>query len=129
MYPMQVTLTIQTPEQLQTLLASTTGNASALPGVKKEKKKAGAPTPPPAEKQPEAPPVTEKAEAPQAAAAAAAGERTLEDAKALTIKIVSTKGRDAAVALLQKYGVAVAAKLAPEQLDGFCADAQEVLGA
>lgn len=52
---------------------------------------------------------------------------TVDDAKALTMKIVASKGRDAAVALLQKYGVPVAAKLPTEKVAGFCAEAEGVL--
>lgn len=53
--------------------------------------------------------------------------KTVDDAKALTMKIVADKGRDAAVALLKKYDVPVAAKLPADKIDAFCADAEKVL--
>ena len=52
---------------------------------------------------------------------------TIDQAKDLTMKIVAAKGRDAAVELLKKYGVPVAAKLAADQVNAFCADADAVL--
>ncbi|SDH42049.1 hypothetical protein [Propionivibrio dicarboxylicus] len=52
---------------------------------------------------------------------------TIDDAKALTMKIVGDKGRDAAVALLDKYAVKVAAKLPADKVAEFCTDAQKVL--
>ena len=52
---------------------------------------------------------------------------TIDDAKALTMKIVADKGRNAAVDLLGKYGVPVAAKLQADQIADFCTDAEKVL--
>jgi hypothetical protein len=53
--------------------------------------------------------------------------KTVDDAKALTMKIVADKGRDTAVELLKKYGVPVAAKLPADQVAAFCTDAEAVL--
>lgn len=73
------------------------------------------------------PAATEKST--EAPTAATSGDKvyTVDDAKALTMKIVPAKGRDAAVGLLQKYGVPVAAKLAPEQIVPFCQEAEQLL--
>ena len=55
------------------------------------------------------------------------GAKTFDDAKKLTIALVQAKGRDAAVAVLDKYGVKQAAKLSADQIEAFCADAEEAL--
>lgn len=52
---------------------------------------------------------------------------TIDDAKALTMKIVADKGRDAAVTLLKKYDVPVAAKLPADKVAAFCTEAEQVL--
>lgn len=64
---------------------------------------------------------------PEPTAAPSGGDATIDKAKALTMKIVADKGRDAAVELLKKYGVPVAAKLPADQVAAFCADAEAVL--
>lgn len=69
------------------------------------------------------------AQATETTADAPATGRTIEEAKALTIKLVQAKGRDTAKALLDEFKVPVAAKLAPEQVDEFVAKAEKLLGA
>ena len=80
-----------------------------------------APTPPPV-----APEKNEEV-GPADGSAGAASNRTLDDAKALTMKVVAAKGSDVAVELLAKFGVKVAAKLEAGQVDAFCAEAEAVL--
>lgn len=73
------------------------------------------------------PAAQEKATAPAADAGEPGKSYTVDDAKALTMKIVADKGRDAAVALLKKYDVPVAAKLPAEKIAAFCREAEGVL--
>lgn len=137
MYPIQATVTLSNAAQLAAFNAFITGGGATVEPesvkptfnpapVKKdaEVKKPAATTassPSGAEPQASAAPAQEKA------SAADAPERTVDDAKALTMKIVADKGRDTAVELLKKYGVPVAAKLAADQVGAFCADAEAVL--
>lgn len=129
MYPIQATVTLNNAAQLQAFNAFITGATVAAetvkPAVKKEAeaKKPDATT---ASSPSGAEPQT-SAEPAQETAPADAPTRTIEHAKALTMKIVADKGRDAAVELLKKYGVPVAAKLAADQVGAFCADADAVL--
>jgi hypothetical protein len=129
MFPMTVSLTISNAAQLQALAAIVAGDAAQLPTPKKQEKKA----------EPvkvEAAQVTVVPAPPDAGGAVGTpggstptitGGKTLDDAKALTMKVVAAKGRDTAVELLAKFGVKVAAKLEAGQVDAFCAEAEAVL--
>lgn len=132
MFPMTVSLTLTNAAQLQALAAIISGDTAKLPAkyepAKAEPEKK-APTPPPAvggtggEKT-----ATEKnEELGTTDESAGASGKTLDDAKALTMKVVAAKGRDSAVELLAKFGVKVAAKLEAGQVDAFCAGAEAVL--
>lgn len=146
MYPITMTFSVANEQQLAALVAATNGGGtmpaiSPCQGHAVETAKAEAKKP---EKQAAAP-KEEKAAATQAIAGASAAPEqkvensnvqqasgddkayTIDDAKSLTMKIVSAKGRDAAVDLLGKFGVPVAAKLAADQVNGFCAAAERVL--
>ncbi len=122
MFPMTVSLTISNATQLQALTAIISGEAAQLPPRRAE---VGGPTvvTPAVEKDEELGTTDETA----GVAHAITGGKTLDDAKALTMKVVAAKGRDAAVELLAKFGVKVAAKLEAGQVDAFCAEAVAVL--
>lgn len=132
MYPIQATVTLNNGAQLAAFNAFITGGGATVapdtvkPTVKKdpEVKKPDATT---ASSPSGAEPQASAAPAQESAAAADAPARTLDEAKDLTMKIVGAKGRDAAVELLKKYGVPVAAKLAADQVGAFCKDADAVL--
>lgn len=134
MFPM--TITINNNEQLSAVLSALGGPqpaAGPAPTKAEPKKEAAQANEVEAKKEePKAaesaqPAATEKST--EAPTAATSGDKvyTVDDAKALTMKIVPAKGRDAAVGLLQKYGVPVAAKLAPEQIVPFCQEAEQLL--
>lgn len=136
MFPIQMILTVHNSEQMSAVVSALVSagalqfkerTAGAKPEPKQEAKK---PDPKPqaaATETPAATPSTAAATAaPETKAEPSAG-KTIDDAKALTMKIVASKGRDAAVELLKKYGVPVAAKLAADQVTAFCADAEQVL--
>lgn len=141
MYPITMSITIHSAAQLEAVHAAVIGAkpANLAPETTKpEQAQAKKPAPAATEKtEPAATPST--ATAPESAAtksvetsdeSPASNEAktfTLEDAKTLIMKIVQDKGRDAAVALLDKYGVKVAAKLAAEQVSDFCTEAEKVL--
>jgi len=129
MFPIQATVTLNNGAQLAAFNAFITGGGATVepetvkPTVKKE-----------AEVKKPAPSSGTTSESAASAAPSDTGassgdapERTLDEAKALTMKIVAAKGRDAAVELLKKYGVPVAAKLQADQVGAFCADADAVL--
>lgn len=137
MFP--VTITIHNEAQLQEVVAA----MRALALKENAPAKVEKPTPVKEEPKAEAPkPVAEKpaqssgttsapsAPAPDSSAPSDTGAstgKTIDDAKALTMKLVASKGRDVAVGLLQKFGVPVAAKLSADQIDAFCAEAEELL--
>ena len=136
MFPMTVSLTISNKDELHRFTAALVGQqivevnfgGGAQLSAKVEPKKTGkAPTPPPA------PAEADKAGDVSPDTVTPASEnlngKTLDDAKALTMKVVAAKGRDAAVELLAKFGVKVAAKLEAGQVDAFCAEAEAVLNA
>lgn len=56
------------------------------------------------------------------------GEKTytLDDAKRLTTEAVRAQKRGGVVKLLEKFGIAQAAKLTPEQITPFCQQVQEL---
>ena len=122
MFPMKLEVTITDAKQLHTLAALLGGTPAELPTAKVEKK---------AEKKVEAqktePEAQTSPDADPTAPAATEGAKTFDDAKKLTIALVQAKGRDAAVAVLDKYGVKQAAKLSADQIEAFCADAEEAL--
>lgn len=125
MFP--ITLTINTQEELTAVLAALGPQQPAAKPAKVEK-----PAPAPVKEEPkvEAPKPEPASSAPEAVASstpADAPSRTVDEAKALTMKLVASKGRDAAVALLSKYGVPVAAKLPADKIADFCAEAEEML--
>ena len=137
MFPITMSFTVSTPADLAKLVAAANGgvmtateatlNAQAKADPK-EVKKADPKSEPAAANA--APPAATQATQEQTAAPSG-GEQTaaatIDKAKALTMKLVSDKGRDAAVKLLQKYGVPVAAKLPGDQVAAFCTDAEAVL--
>lgn len=137
MFPM--TITVHSDEELALILnavqgqktvskAGTADPAAAKPEVKKQEMAAPAETSQSSTGTTSAPSDAVQDSPAQSATGESTGkEYSVDDAKALTMKIVSSKGRDAAVTLLQKYGVPVAAKLAPEQIAPFCEDAEKVL--
>ena len=121
MFPMKLEVTITDVKQLHTLAALLGGTPAELPTAKVEKK---------AEKKAEVQKTEPEAQTfpgvdptPRATESA----KTFDDAKKLTIALVQAKGRDAAVAVLDKYGVKQAAKLSADQIEAFCADAEEAL--
>lgn len=118
MFPMKLEVTITDVKQLHTLAALLGGTPAELPTAKAEKKAEAQKTEPEAQTFPDANPT---------APAATEGAKTFDDAKKLTIALVQAKGRDAAVAVLDKYGVKQAAKLSADQIEAFCADAEEAL--
>lgn len=126
MYP--ITITLHNAAQLgavQTALDDLLDNkepAEVIYAKKPAPKVEAAPTPATA-----APTAAPEPKAENSAPAAAGEQRTIDEAKALTIKIVSAKGRDTAVKLLSKYGVPVAAKLTADQITPFVLDAEKVL--
>lgn len=124
MFPMTVSLTISNAAQFQALAAIVAGDATQLPAAKKQEKKTepvktDTPAPTPAPEKNEEMGTTDES--------GGATGKTLDDAKALTMKVVAAKGRDTAVELLAKFGVKVAAKLEAGQIDAFCAEAEAVL--
>ena len=136
MFPM--TITLHNEAQLRAVLNAVSNaevpQPAANPAPKAETKKEAAQVKEPEVKKEEPkaaesaqPVATEKST--EAPTAATSGDKvyTVDDAKALTMKIVPAKGRDAAVGLLQKYGVPVAAKLAPEHIVPFCQEAEQLL--
>ncbi len=132
MFPITMSFTVSTEAELARLVAAaskpTTCQGHAKETAKEEAKKpASAPAEKPAASQTTA--AASDAATPKAetSAPAPASTKTVDDAKALTMKIVADKGRDTAVELLKKYGVPVAAKLAADQVAAFCADAEAVL--
>lgn len=134
MYPM--TITIHNGDQLNAVLnamsgavQTTTTPAATVEKSTTEKPKAEAKKSAPAETPAQSSGTTSASAESSAPSGSGASEKTysIDDAKALTMKIVASKGRDAAVKLLKKYGVPVAAKLAADQVAGFCADAEQVL--
>lgn len=140
MFPITVSLTITNPEQLAKVLAGITATPAATPcqGHAKEAAKEEAKEEAKAEAKKPASALAEKPAASQATAeepaaatpkAETSGDKvyTVDDAKALTMKIVADKGRDAAVGLLKSYDVPVAAKLPADKIEAFCRDAEKVL--
>lgn len=135
MYPIQATVTLNNGAQLAAFNAfiigggATVAPESVKPTVKKEAeaKKPAAETAPTPSTGGTSASAESAAPSDTGASTGDAPERTVDDAKALTMKIVADKGRDAAVALLGKYGVPVAAKLPADQIAAFCADADAVL--
>lgn len=133
MYPM--TITVHNDKQLNAVLSAMSGtlqNVETTATVEKpttEKPKVEAKKPAPAETPAQSSGTTSTSVESSAPSGTGESEKTysIDDARALTMKIVASKGRDAAVALLKKYGVPVAAKLAADQVAGFCADAEQVL--
>lgn len=126
MFP--ITITLHNQQQLNAVLNAMSAPApSEVPPPAAPKQEAKKPDPKPeAAGASAAPPAaTPATQAPTAATSG--GDATIDKAKALTMKIVADKGRDAAVALLKKYGVLVAAKLAADQVAAFCTDAEAVL--
>lgn len=97
LFPMSITVTINTPEQLQAFMAA---SVCAKPSPTFD---------------------------PNSDHTQAIPREVIDKAKDLTMKIVAAKGRDEAVKLLQKYGVPVAAKLPADQVAAFCTDAEAVL--
>lgn len=142
MFPM--TITIHSDEELALILNAVQGQKT-VPEIKKPGTADPAAAKPETKKQEKAAPTAETSQSSTGTTSApsdavqdspapsgtgeSTGSRTysVDDAKALTMKIVSSRGRDVAVQLLQKYGVPVAAKLAPEQIAPFCEDAEKVL--
>lgn len=131
MFPIQATVTLNNAAQLQAFNAFITGGGATVaaetvkPTAEKDpktKKPDATTASSPSGAEPQA-----SAEPAQETAPADAPTRTIDEAKSLTMKIVADKGRDAAVELLKKYGVPVAAKLAADQIAAFCADADAVL--
>lgn len=134
MFPITMSFTVSTPAELAKLVAAANGGVMTATEValrqtseaaKQEVKKADPKPEAPAAAsaaQPAATPAT-----PEPTAATSGGDATIDKAKALTMKIVADKGRDAAVALLKKFGVPVAAKLPADQVAAFCTDAEAVL--
>lgn len=59
----------------------------------------------------------------------AGGEKTytIDDAKQLTNKVVAVGKRDEMVALLKEFGVPVSAKLTADQIEPFCKKAEALL--
>lgn len=134
MFPIQMTFTVSTPAELAKLVAATGG--ATLPVVdtsapKTEAAKQEGKKPDPKPEAPAAasavPPAATQDTQGQTDAASGDKVRTIDEAKALTMKIVADKGRDAAVKLLTEYGVPVAAKLQANQVAAFCTDAEKVL--
>lgn len=82
--------------------------ADHLPAAEKPKPQAAKPAPAPA-------PVVE--DTPEAHATPADPETlvTIDEVKAAVLKLAATKGREAAVAVLQSFGAAKAPELKPEQ--------------
>ena len=121
MFPMKLEVTITDVKQLHTLAALLGGAPAELPAARVEKK-----AEPEAQKNGE---LGGPAEPTGATAGTTAGTtaKTFDDAKKLTIALVQAKGRDAAVAVLDKFGVKQAAKLSADQIEAFCADAEEAL--
>lgn len=136
MFPITVSLTITNQEQLAKVLAGITATPAATPcqGHAKEaaKEEAKAEAKKPANAPAEKPAASQATAAEPAAAtpkAETSGDKvyTVDDAKALTMKIVADKGRDAAVGLLKSYDVPVAATLPADKIEAFCRDAEKVL--
>lgn len=127
MFPMTVSLTISNAAQFQTLAAIVAGDAAQLPA----KVELNKPEKQEKQEKKETPTEPDKAGDVYPDAATPASEnlngKTLDEAKALTMKVVAAKGRDTAVELLAKFGVKVAAKLEAGQVDAFCAEAEAVL--
>lgn len=159
MYPIQATVTLNSAAQLQAFTAFIMGGQGAevsavsitaaevraerdatgatmqeaKEAVREKKLAATTASSPPAEKEAAAPAKSSEStsassNASETSAPAAEG-RTIDDAKALTTKLVNEKGRAVAVELLAKYNAPVAAKLAPEHVGPFCADAEAALAA
>ena len=120
MFPMTLEVTITDVKQLHTLAALLGGTPAELPAAAKTTTKSPKGTATEAQK-------TEPGVQTSPDAAATEGAKTFDDAKKLTIALVQAKGRDAAVAVLDKYGVKQAAKLSADQIEAFCADAEEAL--
>src|SRR5574343_81726 len=128
MFP--ITITINTPEDLDVVLEALRNKKQiqremVTPKTEPKKEATQAKAPEAKKEEPKAaesaqPAATEKSTVAPTAATSGDKVYTVDDAKALTMKIVPAKGRDVAVGLLQKYGVPVAAKLAPEQIVPFC---------
>lgn len=111
MFPIQLTLTLNTADELSKVIAAVNGTgvvaetAEVKPATKPKAK---------AEPQPET-----KAEQ--------AGEKTHKDAGGLILRIKKAKGRDAAVSFLTRFGVESTAQLKSEQLDSFCRKGEALL--
>lgn len=145
MFPIQATVTLNNGAQLAAFNAFITGGGAVVdPATIHVTAATVSKDAPPARVTAEAKkPAAETAPAPSSGGTSGAAEsaapsdtgassgdtpaRTVDDAKALTKKIVADKGREAAVALLTKYNVPVAAKLPADQVEAFCADADKVL--
>lgn len=124
MFPITMSFTVSTEAELARLVAAAAKTPATAGAPQQEVKKAD-PKPEATAAASAAPPAATTAT--PAPTAAASGDKTVDDAKALTIKIVADKGRDAAVALLKKFNVPVAAKLPAEQIADFCSQAEAVL--
>lgn len=122
MYP--ITVTIHTPEQFMAVSAALSAPSAPKAAPKQEAPKE-APKPLTADASVAPPAATPDTPAPTAAVVGKT--YTIDDAKALTMKIVADKGRDTAVNLLKGYGVPVAAKLPADKIAAFCTDAEKVL--
>jgi predicted component of type VI protein secretion system len=132
MFPM--TITINNRRELDAVLTMlpTLDNAVFIPDepapkATKQEAKVEAPKAQPTAAASVAPPAATPATPASTAADSGDKPRTIDEAKALTMKIVADKGRDTAVELLKKFGVPVAAKLAADQVAAFCSDAEAVL--
>lgn len=151
MFPITMSFTVNNEQQLAKLVCAANENtlpASVIgvPGAGSNVQKQNAevvktiekkPTPVASEKADAASlsTATEPANAPTPSAENSAPEQesvsaaTIDDAKALTLKLVSAKGADFTRALLKEFNVPVAAKLAPEQVGPFVVRAQQALAA
>ena len=122
-----LTYTFATAQELAAHINGTgrhTQQAAPVTLVTPEKKPVAEPAPSPSGATPQT--TVQEAPAPEKASGSEKA-LTLDDAKALTMKLVSAKGRDTAKGLLDKFSVPVAAKLAPEQVADFCRQAEELL--
>lgn len=141
MFPIALTLTVHSAAQLAALHAfaqTMSAPANAVPpaapaedlAAKKQSTPAltAAPAPTPSTAEAAGANASEsKAESSAPAPASSGRTYTVDDAKNLTIALVKAKGRDEAVKLLSKYGVPVAAKLTPENIAPFCAEAEAAI--
>lgn len=134
MFPITITLTVNSRDELMAV-SSVMSQPSPDPAkpVKvekpapvKEEPKVEAPKPEPTPSS-GGTSESEASAAPAASGASTGPSRTVDEAKALTMKLVAAKGREAAVNLLAKYGVPVAAKLPADKIAGFCAEAEGLL--